>query len=109
MLARPDAVTVGDGSVTYTANDGSDRIYIFTIDDEEGTLLGAMGIICRDMSNATHGSSKTIARLLTPLIEILRHGWRTWAHEAKETPEVAATSEPPTREPEIELTAGSAG
>jgi EAL domain-containing protein (putative c-di-GMP-specific phosphodiesterase class I) len=104
LLARPDAVTVGDGSVTYTASEDSNRIYVFTIDDEDGTLLGAMGIICRDMSNATQGSSKTIARLLTPLIEILRHGWRTWAHEAKETPAVAATSEPPVREPEIELT-----
>jgi EAL domain-containing protein (putative c-di-GMP-specific phosphodiesterase class I) len=103
LLGRDRPRRGKDRSAVYTAVEQADRIFLFNIDGGEDSPLGAVGIVCRDMANSANGSAKTAARLLAPLIDILRDAWalradgqpRTAtapAHERK-PPVVAAPAE----------------
>ena len=90
LLSRVDARTNGaEHSVAYTAVEDADRIFLFRIDDADRGRLGAVAIACRDMARAANGSAKTIARMLTPLIEILRDAWSTRVETSPARPRVA--------------------
>jgi len=92
LLARDDARGNRERSAAYTAVEDEDRIFLFTVEDGLRGRLGAVGIVCRDMASAAHGSARTIARLLTPLMEILRDAWMLRAEGTPPRMHVAPTT-----------------
>jgi EAL domain-containing protein (putative c-di-GMP-specific phosphodiesterase class I) len=93
LLAR-DATRSNGGAAAYTAVEDADRIFLFTVDDNEYGRLGAVAIVCRDMASAAHGSARTIARLVTPLIEILRDAWALRTEDTRPRIQIRPPAQP---------------
>lgn len=72
-VQRPDH----DGPDAYGATDQPEPIYIFPIRDSNQALLGAVGLLCRELpSTAAYRRFEHVERLLQPLLDIIGHGWR---------------------------------
>lgn len=68
----------------YGATEQAEPIYVFPIRDSSDRLLGAIGLLCRELpSTAAYRRVEHVERLLTPLIEILSQAWRA---QAERTP-----------------------
>ncbi len=80
-LQKPDH----DASEAYAATDQPEPIYIFPIRDSKQSLLGAVGLLCRELpSTAAYRRFDHVEHLLQPLLDIIGHGWR--AHYLGGTP-----------------------
>jgi EAL domain-containing protein (putative c-di-GMP-specific phosphodiesterase class I) len=66
-VANPPAIAGGQQS---------DPTYVFAIRDPAGSVIGGLGIACRNLaSGARYRSSDAVERLLAPLLEVLGHAW----------------------------------
>jgi EAL domain-containing protein (putative c-di-GMP-specific phosphodiesterase class I) len=94
-----------EGAEAYSATDQPEPIYIFPIRDSKQTLLGALGLLCRELpATAAYRRSDHVEHLLRPLLDIISHGWRAhiqggvpMAPESK-----VATLAPPTAKPDAD-------
>ena len=78
VLARFTAHEPEQGPDAYGATDQSQPIFIFPIRDSRETLLGAVGLLCRELpATAAHRRFEHVERLLKPMLEIVQHGWRS--------------------------------
>jgi EAL domain-containing protein (putative c-di-GMP-specific phosphodiesterase class I) len=83
VLARFTVHQPEEGPDAYGATDQSQPIFIFPIRDSRHTLLGAVGLLCRELpTTAAHRRFEHVERLLGPILEIIQHGWRGYAENA---------------------------
>ena len=69
-----------EGPDAYGATDQPEPIYIFPIRDSKQCLLGAVGLLCRELpSTAAYRRFDHVEHLLQPLLDVIGHGWR--AHQ----------------------------
>jgi len=53
-----------------------DPAFVFAIRDPSGTVIGALGIVCRDLpAGARFRNADAVERILAPLLEILGFAW----------------------------------
>lgn len=67
-----------DASIgAYSATDLAEPIYVFPIWDESHALLGAVGLLCRELpADTAYRRPEHVERLLAPLLDIIGHSWR---------------------------------
>jgi EAL domain-containing protein (putative c-di-GMP-specific phosphodiesterase class I) len=77
---------------TYAAVDQAEPIYLFAIRDDDQKLLGAVGLVCRELPASTaYRRREHVEKMLNPLIEIVSHGWR--AQSARAAAPIAANKQ----------------
>lgn len=75
-MPRPDH----EGTEAYGATDQPEPIYIFPIRDSKQSLLGALGLLCRELpERAAYRRFEHVEHLLQPLLDVIGHGWRAHA------------------------------
>ncbi len=80
VLARFALNRQEEGTDAYGATEQAEPIYIFAIRDSKQALLGAVGLLCRELpSTAAYRRFEHVERLLAPFLEIIRHAWRARA------------------------------
>lgn len=80
-----------EGTAPYGATEHPQPIFVFPVRNASQTLLGALGLVCRELPpTAAYRRVEHVQRLLGPVIEILSHAWQ----EATSVPQ-------PTREAKI--------
>jgi EAL domain-containing protein (putative c-di-GMP-specific phosphodiesterase class I) len=61
----------------YGATEQAEPMFVFPIRGEQQRLLGAVGLVCRELPTSTaYRRCEHVEKLLNPLIEIITHGWR---------------------------------
>lgn len=77
VLARFAAHGEDEGSGPYGSTEQPEPIFVFPIRDASHTLLGALGLICRELpATAAYRRLEHVERLLAPILQILSHAWR---------------------------------
>jgi EAL domain-containing protein (putative c-di-GMP-specific phosphodiesterase class I) len=80
VLARFTAEDDDEQPSAYAAVDQAEPIYLFAIRDDAQKLLGAIGLVCRELPASTaYRRREHVEKMLNPLIEIITHGWRAQA------------------------------
>src|SRR5690606_27458947 len=89
VLARFASHGAGEGSGPYGSTEQPEPIFVFPIRGTSKTLLGALGLICRELPpTAAYRRLEHVERLLGPIVQILSHAWQETmsvarpAHEA---------------------------
>jgi EAL domain-containing protein (putative c-di-GMP-specific phosphodiesterase class I) len=86
VLARFTVHEPEDGPDAYCATDQSQPIFIFPIRDSRETLLGAVGLLCRELPvTAAHRRFDHVERLLKPILQVIQHGWCSHIENAAAT------------------------
>lgn len=96
VLARFAANAAEEDSGPYGATDHAEPIFVFPLRNVAGTLLGALGLICRELPmTAAYRRIEHVERLLAPFVDILSHAWQeiatspALARETKTAPTIA--------------------
>jgi EAL domain-containing protein (putative c-di-GMP-specific phosphodiesterase class I) len=86
VLARFTTHAPEEGPDAYGATDQSQPIFIFPIRDSRESLLGAVGLLCRELpATAAHRRFEHVERMLKPILEIVQHSWRSHIETASAT------------------------
>ncbi len=96
VLARFAAHGPNESAGPYGATEHPQPIFVFPVRNASQTLLGALGLVCRELPpTAAYRRPEHVQRLLGPLIEILSHAWQ----EATSVPQPARDTKPTTALP----------
>ncbi len=91
VLARFAANGSEEDPGPYGATDHAEPLFVFPVRNATGMLLGALGLICRELPmTAAYRRIEHVERLLAPFVEILSHAWQ----EIASTPSLARESKP---------------
>lgn len=77
VLARFAASEPEDKLAPYGATEDAEPIFVFPIRSADGMLLGALGMLCRELPmTAAYRRIEHVERLLAPFVAILSHAWQ---------------------------------
>jgi EAL domain-containing protein (putative c-di-GMP-specific phosphodiesterase class I) len=62
-------------SVVYDSEDQDEPAFIFPIRDRKHQVLGAIGMVCRNLPASSKYRAETVEKLLAPVLHILAHAW----------------------------------
>ncbi|HEU4653473.1 MAG TPA: EAL domain-containing protein [Steroidobacteraceae bacterium] len=95
ILARAIRVSNDESdSSSYSAEDQDEPVFIFPIRDRKRDVLGAIGLVCRNLPASSKYRTETVEKLLAPVLEILAHTWDPPASSALAIPSPKSVQEP---------------
>jgi EAL domain-containing protein (putative c-di-GMP-specific phosphodiesterase class I) len=81
-------------TAAYGSEDPDEPAFIFPIRDRKHQVLGAIGMVCRNLPASSKYRAETVAKVLAPVLEVLAHGWDVPAPLVASTTELPAQAEP---------------
>ena len=101
VLARFASHAADEARGPYGSTEQPEPIFVFPIRDASQKLLGALGLICRELpATAAYRRLEHVERLLAPILQILSHAWQETIaapppkHDAKVTPAATPPAKP---------------
>lgn len=77
VLARFAAHGPDEGTGPYGSTEQPEPIFVFPVRDSSDALIGALGIVCRELpATAAYRRLEHVERLLAPFVQILSHAWQ---------------------------------
>lgn len=104
VLARFASKQQDERSGPYGATEHPEPIFVFPIRNAARVLLGAVGLVCRELpATAAYRRLEHVERLLTPFMQILSHAWAGAASVARPLRDTQPAAHPTVMTPKIDL------